>query len=1220
MGAAGHANPNLTSRTPDQARYEQAYFDHQAQNKQPVLDRIFARERGRHDTVIDAYRQQQSAARREMWKSRLTLDFASAAHYRSLEAHYRQKGQDARQLRDQVDDALHRVTLDLGDPNDPFTTPADFDKANKDRGHLADGPVHDNDQSKLPGGRPSSRTLRKYGEFGGLRRPLAMHQQDLERVVPRDQNGVPVRTPDPRGPLLKLLNDGGPIADPTRGYNCLDCSLSFLETYLHGRPTVSAPRTVDKYTFGESDAQPGEARGTYRAEEATGSAFTHVTPNDPTKTPAAVKVEIDRGFEAVARTLLQGGHGSTAVIVTEWQSGSAHAWNAVNHHGTLLFIDPQTGEHQDATNWQGGPGHRTLYGHTGTSFGGNAVGLHALMVDGQGNPMAVPNTQLSPYSNQKTLPAPPLAYQQQQAQLQQQAIQQQQQNQTLPAPPPITTQQQTLPPPPPITTQQPAPPITQQTTPTPPPITTQQQSAPPAPPVTTQQSAPPVTTQQSAPPVTPHTQPSPSVDTHMPQPEPTVESGDPTVRTPSVPDVTPSPQVDSSPRTEETQSSPSPSPEPAPKQRSSDPLSALDPKNDPLSVLDPAPRKTGDITTALATDTTVTPSPEPAPTVDPRAAEEQRQKENYQFATQRARLDFDESHRQGMGRDLRKQSEVRFEQAIELGRAARGADDSHDYVTADQLTADRKRTEHDAEGLLDRAIEVENGADIGDVELTGNDWEVVNETDGGSDLAVGPVETDDRSSLTGDDGPRSIDTTRRYNTRGGLRPPLRIHQTDLERAMPRDEDGNVVRNADPRRGRWFGLMNDGGPEADPTRSINCGDSVLSLFDTYMHARPRVSAPRTFDGYHNGDPSRPIGAERGVSARIENTTGGRFEGLTDVSSLDPNHARAEIRLAEGRIHRHLLSLGHGSFAFITTQDQAGRTHEIAAVNQNGTILYLDPQTRAVTENSPLRTNTGLDVPSDVVRMDALTVDGQARPRPLTTGDGPFIAADPAGAVPEPDKVYSEAQQAEMKQYGSELGLSEKQSEGFISVGSIEKPENVAKGRPAKEALTTEQVKQQMDNWTNEVRPRGYPYHFTSRAQFEAFTSEVQDLQEAYGLPSGRVVVQGSSLRTPNAGDVDVAIVVPDAQFDAYGEECRDGIDSRASAGANKKMGKDLNRCLAKGFVPKFLANRPAGVTQTFAQATHELAARYGLPGLDLSVMKASSVMIMYPDLDLDMDRQ
>lgn len=398
-----------------------------------------------------------------------------------------------------------------------------------------------------------------------------------------------------------------------------------------------------------------------------------------------------------------------------------------------------------------------------------------------------------------------------------------------------------------------------------------------------------------------------------------------------------------------------------------DPLAVLDPSNDPR----------------LAE----------APPVDSRAAAEQRARDDYHYENDRTRREFDAEYRQRMAQDLRRQADARFEQAEHRQDPVRNAYGRGDLAETARNELERNRLQADAESLRDRARLVESGVGVGDVELTGNDWERVNES--WSDLAPGPVEAGDRSALTGDDRPRSVDTTRRYNHRGGLRPPLRIHQTDLERAMPRDADGTVIRQADPRDGGWFGLVNDGGPEADPTRSINCGDTVLSLFETYMHGRPRVSAPRTFDGYQDGDPTRPIGAEQGVSARIEATTGGRFEGLTDVGGLDPDDARVQVRMAEIRLRSHLTDLGHGSFAFITTQDQAGRTHAFAAVNQNGTVLYLDPQTRQVSSFAPIHTHSGLGAPCDILRMDALVVDGQADPRPLTAGADPFVTADPAG---------------------------------------------------------------------------------------------------------------------------------------------------------------------------------------------------------------------------------
>ncbi|SDT30444.1 toxin glutamine deamidase domain-containing protein [Actinoplanes derwentensis] len=961
--AGMHGSPNLTSRTPDEARFEQAYLDQGARNKKTVENTIRDRALQAFDKEITRTRDAQNFARREAQKA-FRLNFSKRAHYQNMEAHYQQQEQDA----------LHRRALAMHFLSQPYKVHLDPDSgpnhqvANDESAfHVDDSPIWHNDQSALTGNDnpPNVRTTRPYGERGGLRPPLPMHQADLERVFPLDSNGRPERAADPRSTYLKLMNDGGPGADPQRGVNCLDCALSFLETYVHGRPTVSAARTADSYGFGQPDTLDGEKDGHYRAEQATGSGFTSLTQRwleGNTRPAADVKAEVDAGFQMIIDTLKTGGHGSAAIIINVWEGNSAHAWNAVNHNGEIVFVDPQTGEYTDFSNMvstAANPQFGTHYGHTGLPNRNNVVELNALMIDGQGNPMSVPNTHQSPHYSRQPTPPPPLAWQQQQAQLQQQTN-------PLPPPPPVPG-----PPPPPS-------PVNTQPDPGPA-VETRVDTTPPGPPAV-------------------DTQPTPDVQ------EPT--DSDP-LRESSTADPSPQPEQDTTPEPEDSK----------PQPHDFDPLSVLDPHSmdrpptdDPFAVLDlspkpaPTPEPTvdtepdnarpdevkteNDLTLA---DTSDTPVPQPAPPVDREA--EQRTKDAYHFELDSKRRGFDTEHRDNLAHDLRRQARARDDEADEHARRNRVADTLGDPADAARREQEREQMRAEADSLREQANQVERGGPIGDVELSGSDWERANET--WADTSPGPVETDDRSALTGDGEPRPIDTTRRYNERGGLRPPLQIHQTDLERAMPRDQDGNVVRLADPREGAWFGLQNDGGPEADPTRSNNCGDNALSFYESYMHARPRVSAPRTFDGYHRGDVNSPIDPETGVIDRIEQTTNSTFEGLTDVGDLSPEDARNQIRMAESRLHHHLLGTGHGSFAFITTQDQAGRTHIYEAVNQNGTILYVDPQTRAVRENSPLYTNTGRGVGPDVVRMDALTLDGQNRPRPLHTGDAPNIATDPSG---------------------------------------------------------------------------------------------------------------------------------------------------------------------------------------------------------------------------------
>jgi hypothetical protein len=71
--------------------------------------------------------------------------------------------------------------------------------------------------------------------------------------------------------------------------------------------------------------------------------------------------------------------------------------------------------------------------------------------------------------------------------------------------------------------------------------------------------------------------------------------------------------------------------------------------------------------------------------------------------------------------------------------------------------------------------------------------------------------------------------------------------------------------------------------------------------------------------------------------------------------------------------HLHNSGHGAFAFILTDLETGGCHAWAAVNQEGTILFLDPQLGVVSAEEPLY--------RELVSMDALVVDGGGNPAPL-----------------------------------------------------------------------------------------------------------------------------------------------------------------------------------------------------------------------------------------------
>ena len=112
------------------------------------------------------------------------------------------------------------------------------------------------------------------------------------------------------------------------------------------------------------------------------------------------------------------------------------------------------------------------------------------------------------------------------------------------------------------------------------------------------------------------------------------------------------------------------------------------------------------------------------------------------------------------------------------------------------------------------------------------------------------------------------------------------------------------------------------------------------------------------------------------------TGGRFQGLCPyVGHLQPAQAQQAVNHAMSNLHKQLLNGGHGSFAFVITAWEGGSSHAWAAINQNGTILYVDPQSGRISEDLPLYGHYGSAYDGNVVMMDALVTGPNGDPMPL-----------------------------------------------------------------------------------------------------------------------------------------------------------------------------------------------------------------------------------------------
>jgi hypothetical protein len=251
-------------------------------------------------------------------------------------------------------------------------------------------------------------------------------------------------------------------------------------------------------------------------------------------------------------------------------------------------------------------------------------------------------------------------------------------------------------------------------------------------------------------------------------------------------------------------------------------------------------------------------------------------------------------------------------------------------------------------------------------------------------------------------------------------------------------------------------------------------------------------------------------------------------------------------------------------------------------------------------------------------DVAKSDRGAHDRITTAGRPPGAASDLDRLKSSLDDAtrskYSDAELDDLLAHGKSLGLTPDESADFATAGAIRKPVS-AKYPLGRDRIPPDDLRQQMDNWATEVRTRGYPYLFESAQQFHEFGNELDGLGESFGLPKGKMLVQGSSLRSPAAKDVDIAVVVPDEEFDNYLARCADGIESRAQPWNSPGLLEDLYGHADKGFIPQYDFDRPPGASRTFSQLSRQLTSQYGLPDLDFSIMKQSSAMALYPHLDI-----
>ncbi|MEO1054106.1 MAG: hypothetical protein AAFX87_25940 [Bacteroidota bacterium] len=124
-----------------------------------------------------------------------------------------------------------------------------------------------------------------------------------------------------------------------------------------------------------------------------------------------------------------------------------------------------------------------------------------------------------------------------------------------------------------------------------------------------------------------------------------------------------------------------------------------------------------------------------------------------------------------------------------------------------------------------------------------------------------------------------------------------------------------------------------------------------------------------------------------------------------------------------------------------------------------------------------------------------------------------------ANPKFSLKYTDTEIQSIVKKGRELGLKDEVIDDLLFVGS----------RDAKR-LQADELLQQMDNYVNVVSQRGFPYKFKSVEEFEAFKNDLKLGLNNLKIPTSDVRIQGSSLRTPKANDVDLVAILKQEEFD------------------------------------------------------------------------------------------
>ena len=200
-------------------------------------------------------------------------------------------------------------------------------------------------------------------------------------------------------------------------------------------------------------------------------------------------------------------------------------------------------------------------------------------------------------------------------------------------------------------------------------------------------------------------------------------------------------------------------------------------------------------------------------------------------------------------------------------------------------------------------------------------------------------------------------------------------------------------------------------------------------------------------------------------------------------------------------------------------------------------------------------------------------------------------------------YTDTELNNIISQGRTMGLSQDAIEDLIFTGSRNN-----------KRLTSSQLIHQMDNWVNDIAPRGFPHLFNTLEEFNAFKQQITGLLENYGIRSSDIRIQGSALRTSSAGDIDIAVFLTAADFEAVTAAARRGIIDRTNPRNVSRILDPLDRQIADGRINSYYLDRIPGNQNSFNQDLYPIGQASGQGfSIDLSLMRSGAGFDMEPSL-------